>query len=153
MNPKLAAKLLTRPPRVAAIFAKAVTFRVAVLVGAQSVAGAGRPAQCLPARRARTYASALAALTEEQEAGRLRLSPLVITSGGELLTPATQHRAEKAFRCLVTQAYAASEAMPLELPCRQGWLHLNSDWFLTEPVDAAGKPVPRGENRYALHPG
>ena len=143
MNPKLAAKLLTRPPRVAAIFAKAVTFRVAVLVGAQSVAGAGRPAQCLPARRARTYATALAALTEEQEAGRLRLSPLVITSGGELLTPAT----------LVIQANAASEAMPLELPCRQGWLHLNSDWFLTEPVDAAGKPVPRGENRYALHPG
>ena len=91
-----------------------------------------------------TYAGALAALTEEQEAGRLRLSPLVITSGGELLTPATQHRAEIAFPCLVTQAYAASEAMPLALPCRQGRLHLNSDWFVTEPVDAAGKPVPRG---------
>jgi phenylacetate-coenzyme A ligase PaaK-like adenylate-forming protein len=27
---------------------------------------------------------------------------------------------------------------------RQGRLHLNSDWFLTEPIDAAGQPVPPG---------
>jgi phenylacetate-coenzyme A ligase PaaK-like adenylate-forming protein len=59
-----------------------------------------------------TYASALAALTEEQEAGRLHLSPLVITSGGELLTPATQHRAETAFGCLVTSP------TPPQKPCR-----------------------------------
>ena len=35
-----------------------------------------------------TYASGLAAQTAEQEAGRLRISPLVITTGGELLSPA-----------------------------------------------------------------
>jgi phenylacetate-coenzyme A ligase PaaK-like adenylate-forming protein len=66
-----------------------------------------------------TYASALVALTEEQEAGRLRISPLVVSSGGELLTPAAQYRAEAAFHCLVTQSYAASEAAPLGMPCRQ----------------------------------
>ena len=168
LNAKLAAKMLTRPPRVAAVFAqgghflsttmferrlRTAPFRrrisrffsvldpLPVLV---EQLNAFRPAML------GTYASALAALTEEQEAGRLRLSPLVITSGGELLTPAAQHRAEKTFGCLVTQAYAASEAMPLALPCRQGRLHLNSDWFLTEPVDAAGKPVPRGSRSEAL---
>jgi phenylacetate-coenzyme A ligase PaaK-like adenylate-forming protein len=91
-----------------------------------------------------TYASALAVLTAEQESGRLRISPLVITSGGELLTPAVQHRAEKAFGCLVNQTYGASEAIPLALPCRYGRLHLNSDWFVVEPIDAEGRPVPTG---------
>jgi phenylacetate-coenzyme A ligase PaaK-like adenylate-forming protein len=91
-----------------------------------------------------TYASALTALTAEQEAGRLRISPLVITTGGELLTPAVQHRAEEAFGCLVNQTYGASEAIPLALPCRYGRLHLNSDWFVVEPIDAEGRPVPPG---------
>lgn len=165
---KLVAKMLTRPPRVAAVFAqgghflsttmferrlRTAPFRrrisrffsvldpLPVLV---EQLNAFRPAML------GTYASALAALTEEQEAGRLRLSPLVITSGGELLTPATQRRAEAAFGCLVTQSYAASEAMPLALPCRQGRLHLNSDWFLTEPIDPAGQPVPPGSRSDAL---
>ena len=60
----------------------------------------------------------------------------MITSGGELLTPAVQRRAEQAFGCLVNQSYAASEAMPLALPCQYGRLHLNSDWFVVEPIDA-----------------
>ena len=77
-----------------------------------------------------TYASALKALTAEQEVGRLRISPLVITSGGELLTPAVQRRAEEAFGCLANQTYGASEAIPLALPCRHGRLHVNTDWFL-----------------------
>jgi phenylacetate-coenzyme A ligase PaaK-like adenylate-forming protein len=97
-----------------------------------------------------TYASALVALTGEQEAGRLHISPLVISSGGELLTPAAQYRAEAAFHCLVTQSYAASEAAPLAMPCRQDRLHLNSDWFLTEAIDAAGQPVPPGSRSDAL---
>jgi phenylacetate-coenzyme A ligase PaaK-like adenylate-forming protein len=91
-----------------------------------------------------TYPSVLAVLTAEQEAGRLRISPLVITTGGELLLPVVQHRAEEAFGCLVNQSYAASEAIPLALPCRYGRLHLNSDWFLVEPIDGQGRPVPAG---------
>jgi hypothetical protein len=88
-----------------------------------------------------TYASVLAALTAEREAGRLRLSPLVITSGGELLSPAVQRRAEVAFGCLVNQSYAASEAMPLGLPCRYGRLHLNS--FARRDGDWCGGPYPQ----------
>ena len=44
----------------------------------------------------------------------------------------------------VNQSYAASEAMPLALPCRYGWLRLNSDWFLVEPIDPEGTAVPPG---------
>jgi phenylacetate-coenzyme A ligase PaaK-like adenylate-forming protein len=97
-----------------------------------------------------TYASALAALTAEQQAGRLRISPLVISSGGVLLAPAVRRRAEVVFGCLVNESYAASEAMPLALPCRFGRLHLNSDWFVVEPVDADGQPVPAGSRSDGL---
>jgi phenylacetate-CoA ligase len=38
----------------------------------------------------------------------------------------------------------------LALPCRRGRLHLNSDWFLVEPIDAAGRPVPSGTRSDAL---
>ena len=50
----------------------------------------------------------------------------------------------------MNQSYAASEAMPLALPCRYDRLHLNSDWFLVEPVDAEAEPVPAGSRSDAL---
>lgn len=31
------------------------------------------------------------------------------------------------------------------MPCRRGRLHVNSDWFILEPIDAAGRPTPPGE--------
>ena len=168
LSPKLAAKMLTRPPRVAAVFAQGGHFlsttmferRLRTAPFRRRISRFFSVLDPLPVLVERlnafqpamigTYATALAALTDEQEAGRLHISPLVITSGGELLTPATQRRAETAFDCLVTQSYAASEAMPLALPCRRGRLHLNSDWFVTEPVDAAGQPVPLGSRSEAL---
>jgi phenylacetate-coenzyme A ligase PaaK-like adenylate-forming protein len=55
-----------------------------------------------------------------------------------------QRRAGQAFGCLVNQSYAASEAMPLALPCRYGRLHLNSGWFVLEPIDVDGRAVPPG---------
>ena len=92
-----------------------------------------------------TYASALGVLTDEQEAGRLRICPLVITSGGELLLPSVKHRAEQVFGAVVTETFNASEATPLSLPCRLGRLHLNTDWYIVEAVDAEGNPVPNGQ--------
>jgi phenylacetate-coenzyme A ligase PaaK-like adenylate-forming protein len=162
LTPKLMARMLTRAPRQAAVFAQGGHFLSTTLFERRLRAASFRrriarffsvldPLPVLveklnafqPAMLA-TYASALAALTEEQEAGRLHISPLVISSGGELLTPAAQRRAQTAFGCWVTQSYAASEAMPLALPCRRGRMHLNSDWFLAEPIDAAGHPVDPG---------
>ncbi len=91
-----------------------------------------------------TYASALSVLADEQEAGRLHISPLVISSGGELLLPSVRQRAEQVFGAVVVETYNASEATPLSLPCRLGGMHVNADWFIVEPVDAAGNPVPDG---------
>jgi phenylacetate-CoA ligase len=92
-----------------------------------------------------SYASALAVLADEQRAGRLRISPIMIASGGELLLPAVRRRIETAFGCPVVDSYSASEALPLALPCRRGRQHVNADWFLVEPVDATGAPVPAGQ--------
>lgn len=97
-----------------------------------------------------TYASVLSVLIGEQEAGRLHIHPLVITSGGELLLPSVKKRAQEVFGCTVTETYNASEATPLSLPCRLGRLHLNTDWYLVEPIDAAGEPVPNGQRSESL---
>jgi phenylacetate-coenzyme A ligase PaaK-like adenylate-forming protein len=92
-----------------------------------------------------TYASALSVLADEQEAGRLHIQPLVISSGGELLLPSVRRRAEQLFGAVVVETYNASEATPMSLPCRLGRMHLNVDWFIVEPVDSAGNPVPPGQ--------
>ncbi len=92
-----------------------------------------------------TYASALSVLADEQQAGRLRIAPLVITSGGEMLLPGVRARAERIFGAVVVETYNASEATPLSLPCRRGRMHVNADWFIVEPVDEAGNPVPAGQ--------
>jgi phenylacetate-coenzyme A ligase PaaK-like adenylate-forming protein len=97
-----------------------------------------------------TYASALSVLADEQEAGRLRISPLVISCGGELLLPSVRQRAERLFGAVVVETYNASEATPLSLPCKLGHMHVNVDWFIVEPVDAAGNPVPPGHRSDTL---
>ncbi|WP_293308732.1 phenylacetate--CoA ligase family protein [Mycolicibacterium sp.] len=91
-----------------------------------------------------TYASALSVLAAEQEAGRLRIQPLVISSGGESLLPSARQRVERVFGAVVVQTYNASEVTPLSLPCRLGQLHVNVDWFLVEPVDSEGRSVELG---------
>jgi phenylacetate-CoA ligase len=91
-----------------------------------------------------SYASVIDLLADEQQAGRLRIDPLLITSGGELLSPAVRRRAEAAFGCPVVETYSASEAAPLSQPCGRGRLHVNADWFILEPIDEAGAPLPPG---------
>jgi phenylacetate-coenzyme A ligase PaaK-like adenylate-forming protein len=168
ITPRLLARMLTRQPRQAAVFASGGHFlsttmfqrRLRTAPFRQRITRFYSVLDPLPQLVDQlnafqpaflgTYASVLAALTAEQEAGRLRISPLVITSGGEPLSPTVQRRAEEAFGCLVNQSYAASEAMPLALPCRYGWLHLNSDWFLVEPIDAERRPVPPGTRSDSL---
>jgi phenylacetate-CoA ligase len=168
LTPRLLARMLTRVPRQAAVFASGGHFlsttmferRLRMAPFRRRIARFFSVLDPLPKLVDQlnafqpallgTYASVLAALTAEQEAGRLQISPLMITSGGELLTRAVQRRAERAFSCPVNQSYAASEAMPLALPCRYGQLHLNSDWFLVEPIDAGGRPVPPGTRSDSL---
>ncbi|HEU5440206.1 MAG TPA: nitroreductase family deazaflavin-dependent oxidoreductase [Ktedonobacterales bacterium] len=96
------------------------------------------------------YASALVLLAQEQEVGRLRLHPLLVGSTAERLTPAARARIEAAFGCAVREGYSASEVPALAFACRQGRLHVNSDWYLVEPVDAAYQPVPVGQPSHTV---
>jgi phenylacetate-coenzyme A ligase PaaK-like adenylate-forming protein len=91
------------------------------------------------------YPSALSLLTREQEAGRLRLSPMVITAAGESLAPEARERAEAAFGARVWNNYSASEAGVIAFECEHGRLHLNADWYVLEPVDENHQPVLLGQ--------
>ncbi len=90
-----------------------------------------------------TYPSAALLLAGEARAGRLRVTLAEVWTGGETLGPAA--RAEiQAFGCPLANSYGASEFLALASECAHGALHLNADWVLLEPVDAAGRPVPPG---------
>ena len=92
-----------------------------------------------------SYPTALAVLAGEQSAGRLRIAPALLLSGAERLSTPLGERISEAFRCPVRDTYAASEFMGIAFDCRYGRLHVNADWVILEPVDAAGKPVAPGE--------
>jgi phenylacetate-coenzyme A ligase PaaK-like adenylate-forming protein len=91
-----------------------------------------------------SYPTALAVLAGEQAAGRLRIRPALALSGAERLSPAAAERIRASFLCPLRDTYAASEFMGIAFDCRYGNLHLNADWVILEPVDAALRPVPPG---------
>jgi phenylacetate-coenzyme A ligase PaaK-like adenylate-forming protein len=97
-----------------------------------------------------SYPSVLSVLADERLAGRLRLDPIMIVSGGELLPRTVRRRISSAFGCPVSETYSASEATPLAVPCRLGRLHVNADWFILEPMDATGAPVPAGQRSHSV---
>lgn len=91
-----------------------------------------------------TYPSAAAVLACEQLAGRLRLHLHELWTGGESLSAEIRGQLRHAFRCNVRDDYGASEFLPIAHECDAGCLHVNADWVLLEPVDAALRPVPAG---------
>jgi len=92
-----------------------------------------------------SYPTALAVLAGEQAAGRLRIAPALLLSGAERLSTPVGERISETFQCPVRDTYAASEFMGIAFDCRYGRLHVNADWLILEPVDAAGDPVAPGE--------
>ena len=91
------------------------------------------------------YASVISLLGAEQEAGRLRIDPVLIATSAEGLTPAEAARVAGAFGAKHRSTYAAAECPFIGHSCELGWMHVNSDWVLLEPVDAERRPVPPGE--------
>jgi phenylacetate-coenzyme A ligase PaaK-like adenylate-forming protein len=91
-----------------------------------------------------TYPTQAVLLAEERAAGRLRIAPREIWTGGETLTPAMRRMVERTFSCRVVNSYGCSEFFTLASDCAAGRLHLNSDWAILEPVDAHGRPVEPG---------
>jgi len=92
-----------------------------------------------------TYPSAAVLLAEERVAGRLKVAPHEVWTGGETLSPAMRRFVQQAFRCPASNSYGASEFLSLASECGCGCLHLNSDWAILEPVDERGRAVPAGE--------
>ena len=97
-----------------------------------------------------SYPTTLALLAAEQREGRLRISPACIWSGGECLAPATARAIEQAFGGVLINEYGASECMSIAFSCREGWLHVNADWVVLEPVDRDYRPTPRGEASHSV---
>ena len=89
-----------------------------------------------------TYPSAAVLLASEHLAGRLRIEPREIWTGGENLSTATRRLVRTAFGCPVADSYGASEFLSLASECQLGYLHLNSDWAILESVDKRGRAVP-----------
>ncbi len=92
-----------------------------------------------------TYPSAAVLLAEERLAGRSRLAPKEVWTGGETLSPSMRRFVQAAFACPLVDSYGASEFLALAFECRCGRLHLNSDWAILESVDDKGRPMPAGE--------
>lgn len=90
------------------------------------------------------YPSVFVLLAAEQRAGRLRIEPVHILCAGELFTPTMREAVADAFGCPVTEGYAATEVPGLAIECTHGFLHVNSDWYILEPVDSERQPVPPG---------
>jgi phenylacetate-coenzyme A ligase PaaK-like adenylate-forming protein len=97
-----------------------------------------------------TYPTAAEMLAEEQEAGRLRLRPREIWTGGEVLSEPTRLRVQRAFGCRVRSAYGASEFLPIAWECPHRRLHVNADWVVLEPIDRAGRPVGPGVRSHSV---
>ena len=97
-----------------------------------------------------TYPSAAEVLAREQEAGRLRLRLTELWTGGEYMAPCTRARLVQAFDCRVRNEYGASECLSIAWGCDHGALHVNDDWVLLEPVDAAGQPVAHGTPSHSV---
>jgi phenylacetate-CoA ligase len=92
-----------------------------------------------------SYPSMAWVLSEEQRAGRLKIAPHAVWTGGETLTPATRRTLGERFHAPVRDSYGASECFLIANECRCGQLHLNADWVILEPVDSRGHAVEPGE--------
>ena len=97
-----------------------------------------------------SYPSALELLAGEQVAGRLRVRPIVAETAGESMSPASRATVAAALGCSVHDVYGSTEFQAMALDCPAGWLHVNSDWVVLEPVDEARQPVPAGQPSHTV---
>ena len=96
------------------------------------------------------YASMAALLATEQEAGRLAIHPVLLALSAEGLPADEYARIAKAFDAKVGNSYASTECTFLSYGCDEGWLHVNADWVVVEPVDAEYQPVPAGQQSHTV---
>lgn len=91
------------------------------------------------------YSSALGLLAQEQIEGRLNIHPAIIISSAEPLSDENRALIQQAFGVPPRNNYGCSEGGVMGYECKQGHMHLNADWVIFEPVDAAHQPIPAGQ--------
>jgi phenylacetate-coenzyme A ligase PaaK-like adenylate-forming protein len=96
------------------------------------------------------YSSALVQLADEQDAGRLHVRPVVVELAGESMGPAERARVAAVLGGALHDAYASSECQVIAIDCAHGWLHVNGDWVILEPVDADLQPTPPGQHSHTV---
>jgi phenylacetate-coenzyme A ligase PaaK-like adenylate-forming protein len=97
------------------------------------------------------YATAAALLADEQEAGRLHIAPVLILTSSESLPPHERERIARVFDgAKVRDNYGASEFVAAGYDCGHGWLHINADWVILEPVDENYQPTAPGETSHSV---
>ena len=90
------------------------------------------------------YASKLAELAREQQAGRLSIAPGSVTSISEVLTTADRAVIEQAFAVPVIDAFVSTEGLVGHSEPGGAVMSFASDMCLAEPVGDDGNPVPPG---------
>jgi phenylacetate-coenzyme A ligase PaaK-like adenylate-forming protein len=91
------------------------------------------------------YSSLIGMLAEEQLAGRLRIAPKLVTTGGEVTLPEVRRRVTAAWGHEPFDYYGTAEGGTIAAECREGRrMHLFEDTTLVEVVDDANQPVPPG---------
>ena len=97
-----------------------------------------------------SYGTVTKLLAAEQKAGRLHIHPVLVLLTAEGLAPDEYARIARVFKTKVANSYAASECQFISNNCEHGWLHVNSDRVVLEPVDADHRPVPPGVQSHTV---
>ncbi|MFF9864644.1 phenylacetate--CoA ligase family protein [Streptomyces sp. NPDC013953] len=96
------------------------------------------------------YATVIALLAGEQLAGRLRITPAMVSLLAEGVSDGDHRRIRAAFGQHPVNTYGCNEALALAYGCPFGWLHVHSDWLILEPVDADHRPTPPGRESFTV---
>jgi len=97
-----------------------------------------------------SYGTMTKLLAGEQEAGRLKIKPVLTIITAEGLTLDEYDRIARVFSTKIGNLYGSSECPFMSYCCEHQWLHVNADWVVVEPVDANYQPVPFGQTSHTV---
>jgi phenylacetate-coenzyme A ligase PaaK-like adenylate-forming protein len=90
------------------------------------------------------YPTLLARLAEERRAGRLQISPRLITSTSETLAPPLRATISAGFGAPIVDLFGSTEGLVGGTQPDDDVVVFNSDVCIVEVVDERNRPVPRG---------
>lgn len=91
------------------------------------------------------YPSTISLLADQQIKGKLKISPLSVACGGEVLMPRYRERIRLAWNVEAKNVYACSETVGMSSTCTHGSLHLFDDLNIFEVLDENLNMVDRGD--------